>query len=356
MLAKRILKVLFSIAWTIIAAELFLRIFHPVPILPRYVASTDYGVRANMANQSYWHRTPEYVINIRTNNKGLRADEDIPYEKPPGVKRIVVLGDSFGMGYGVDLEDTFLNQMNQRLRNAGYNTQVVNLSVSGYGTAEELLALRHEGIKYDPDLVIVVWHHTDLQNNQTSNLFSLSNGRLARQNDSYQPAARIREILFSYSVYRWIAGNSHLYTFLREKASSLTHKIIRSIQSTDNQSDNSGHLTEPAGVNGTRSQQTLAVALLHAIRKEGEMNEARTIILDIPLRISRTEFVSTFPSGENNETYDLDVVNPIPVFRQHKGEMLYWEKSHGHFTPLGCRLVGQVLARHIVSEGLLDSN
>jgi len=92
-------KIVFAAAYVLVAGEFFMRIFAPQAMLPRYVCATDYGIRGNEPNRSYWHTTPDYRVNIRTNAKGIRAHGEIPYEKPEGVKRIVLLGDSFGMGY-----------------------------------------------------------------------------------------------------------------------------------------------------------------------------------------------------------------------------------------------------------------
>lgn len=352
--AAQSLRIVFGAVWIVIAAEFFLRIFAPVPILPRYVASTDFGVRGNMANMTYWHRTPEYKIELRTNNRGIRADEDIPYMKPPGEQRIVVLGDSFGMGHGVNLEDTFLHQMNVRLHAAGYNTRIVNLSVSGHGTAEELLMLRHEGMRYDPDLILIAWHPSDLRNNQTTNLFALEAGELVRRNKSYLPAARIREKLFSYAAYRWVAGNSHLYTIIRERVASSVRAFLRGLQGSGRPVKQVAKQPEPTVKPVNHAQQDLAVALLVEIRNEGRENGANMVVLDIPTSLTRSEFQLSFPRDKDGGTFGFHVVDPIPAFVQHAGEMLYWEKSHGHFTPLGCRLVGESLARTILDEGLLN--
>ena len=50
----------------------------------------------------------------------------------------------------------------------------------------------------------------------------------------------------------------------------------------------------------------------------------------------------------------MHVASPIPGFEQHAGKLLYWERSHGHFPPLGCRIVGQALADYVVEHHLLD--
>jgi len=39
----------------------------------------------------------------------------------------------------------------------------------------------------------------------------------------------------------------------------------------------------------------------------------------------------------------------------HAGEKLYYETSHRHFTPAGCRIVGDLLAKAILDRRLLDA-
>jgi hypothetical protein len=78
------------------------------------------------------------------------------------------------------------------------------------------------------------------------------------------------------------------------------------------------------------------------------------MILDIPSRRSRTEFYSTFPSEHLGQEADLPIYCPITDFKRYHGQKLYWEKEHGHFTPLGCRIVGEGLARFVREQGLLE--
>ena len=163
-------------------------------MLPRYIASAEYGVRMNMPNQSYAHTTPDYKITIQTNSKGIRSDVEIPYEKPPAKKRIVSLGDSFLMGYGAQPDEMLLNVMIERLRAAGQDVELVNLAVSGFGNAEELVALQAEGMKYEPDLVLIGWHDTDLDDNVRSGLFELRDGELVRAAETFLPAVKVSSV------------------------------------------------------------------------------------------------------------------------------------------------------------------
>lgn len=350
-------KVVFSLFYLVIGAEIFLRIFAPVPMLPRYVCTGSYGIRNNEADKSYWHTTPEYRIHIRTNSKGIRSDEEIPYEKPTNVKRIVVLGDSFGMGYGVDLKDTFTAQMEKQLTEYGVNTQVINLSVSGFGNAEQLIALRKEGMKYSPDMVLLVWNGSDPGDNFRSNLFGLEGGRLIKKNETFLPGVEIREFLFQFVAYRWIAGNSQLYNFARTGAAYLVkYKILPMLRKMSFKDDKAAKPKETV-VSVSDYPKELTIELVKEINRECISNESQFMVIDIPSWRSRTEFKSKFPI-DSDLISDVSLYSPIGDFSKYMGKKLYWEKSHGHFTPLGCQIVGRGLADFILSNKLiaLDDN
>ena len=352
---RRLACVVVGFAWALVAAELYLRIFAPVPLLPRYIMAADFGIRCNMPSESYTHRTPDYKVKIRTNSKGVRADAEIPYEKPPGVNRIVVLGDSFGMGYGVNLEDTFSAQMVDVLAEGGIAAECVNLSVSGYGNAEHLIMLQEEGVKYQPDIVLIAWHRTDLNDNVRSGLFKLKDGQLVRANSTYLPAVKIRTLLFSFRAYRVLVGNSHLYCWVREGAAKTCKKILVSLRGGGAESKAPARTESPAAQPESKpdKKERLTIALLDRLRQESKQIGAELLILDIPRRMSRTRFISNFPASALAAEPKLHVVSPIGGFEQQDGELLYWERSHGHFTPLGCRIAGKALADYVTEHRLL---
>lgn len=67
--------------------------------------------------------------------------------------RVVVLGDSIAFGLGVSDEETFSALLDGR----DNRIEVANLAVQGYGPDQELLVLSHEGLRYDPDVVVLAF-------------------------------------------------------------------------------------------------------------------------------------------------------------------------------------------------------
>jgi len=112
-----------------------------------------YSMRENL-DSIYKDRYRKY--RITTNSKGLRSPET-SYSKPDGVYRIVVLGDSFTFGHGVNDHETFSRCLDRRLNSGKRKYEVINAGVSGYGSWEQLEWLKTEGYKYNPDLIITAF-------------------------------------------------------------------------------------------------------------------------------------------------------------------------------------------------------
>ena len=120
----------------------------------------------NIPDASGWESCyGECQIRVTINSQGLR-DREIPYENESGATRILMLGDSTTAAMQVDLEDTFVKQLESDLNENSGNWEVINAGVNAYGTDNELLFYRLEGQKYDPDIVFLdVYLANDVYNN-----------------------------------------------------------------------------------------------------------------------------------------------------------------------------------------------
>ena len=102
------------------------------------------------------YTTSEFSTDISINSAGVRDDEIGP--KPPGERRIVVLGDSLVLAVQVPLQQTFCKQLERRLNGRGGAThyRVINAGVQGYGPVEDALFYERVAARLQPDLVVVV--------------------------------------------------------------------------------------------------------------------------------------------------------------------------------------------------------
>ena len=98
---------------------------------------------------------------LNTNAKGFRGKKDFPYIKNKERLRILILGDSFTFGDGVSDQETYSSYLQQMLP----HTEVINLGVHGYGHDQMLVLLKEEGVKYEPDIVILGFMAIDMSRN-----------------------------------------------------------------------------------------------------------------------------------------------------------------------------------------------
>jgi hypothetical protein len=144
--------------------------FQPPPVYleePRFEVT---GHRYLFDSYLGWRNIPNWKATTRgesltINSKGLR-DQEYTYERTAGAKRVLVLGDSFTWGYGVSDEEIYTEVLERKLAEQGRNWEIINTGVSGYGTDQEYLFFKTEGLKYQPDLVILALYlYNDPDNN-----------------------------------------------------------------------------------------------------------------------------------------------------------------------------------------------
>lgn len=105
---------------------------------------------------------------VSINSDGLR-DREHALAHPPNTIRIAVLGDSFAEAMQVNQEETFWAVMEKDVQGCpnlgGRRVEVINFGQAGFGTAQELLALRHRAWKYAPDVVLLTLFTDDIRRN-----------------------------------------------------------------------------------------------------------------------------------------------------------------------------------------------
>jgi len=102
---------------------------------------------------------------------------------PGSRRRLIILGDSFVVGGQVPFGETFAGLLTTWLdgetaENAGGTGDtwdIVSLAASGWGTGQQLIALRERGLEPRPDaVVLVVFPFNDLCNNNIEQAFTCS--------------------------------------------------------------------------------------------------------------------------------------------------------------------------------------
>ncbi|MCB9898523.1 MAG: SGNH/GDSL hydrolase family protein [Planctomycetes bacterium] len=101
---------------------------------------------------------------ITINSQGLRALEEYTSEVPAGRFRVVCLGDSFTMGFGVDDHDTFAAQLQALCP----TIQAVNMGMGGYGLGQDMLWYERDGDALAADLLVFAFIDADFYRTELS--------------------------------------------------------------------------------------------------------------------------------------------------------------------------------------------
>ncbi len=168
-LRKKLLLLFTVLLLLVIASEIVLKLFWP------YYYVTIGHAQSATASRYGWGFHPNQVVMIldpdsdavhvgQVNNHGWR-DRYRSVENRRKAFRVLVIGDSVTFGAIVAQQVMYTRLLEDRLRKAGYNAEVLNISLPGWGTDQALEALKQEGLRYKPDVVIFQFCTNDLIEN-----------------------------------------------------------------------------------------------------------------------------------------------------------------------------------------------
>jgi lysophospholipase L1-like esterase len=80
-----------------------------------------------------------YGVNISTNSLGFRSDREYSQAKKENVTRILVIGDSITLGWGVNYKQTYPKLLENFLNKGSKDKQyeVINTGVGNYNSVNE---------------------------------------------------------------------------------------------------------------------------------------------------------------------------------------------------------------------------
>jgi hypothetical protein len=154
-----------------IVAEIGLRVF--VLIVPSF-RSTPFRQydpvlgESLIPNAKVIHSRGCFSGLVETNRWGFR-DRDRTLEKPPGVFRIAILGDSVVEAAQVQPGEPMNIRLEKLLAEKGYgNVEVLAFGIAGIGTTQELMLYQEKVRQFHPDAVVLVFVDNDIMNNSST--------------------------------------------------------------------------------------------------------------------------------------------------------------------------------------------
>ncbi|HZE88723.1 MAG TPA: hypothetical protein VE404_04200, partial [Verrucomicrobiae bacterium] len=167
-LVLNLILALGSLLFAAAVAEIALRLFPPPSLdkrailsevgrmVPPYLMLPDAEIGWVLApNFKGEGHGPGWKVTLATNSIGLRDRE---YAADDPADHVVVVGDSYTFGFGVEADETFPKIAEDELRGTPLaGIEVVNAGVSGYGPFEEAAFLRRVVPRFHPRVVVLAF-------------------------------------------------------------------------------------------------------------------------------------------------------------------------------------------------------
>jgi hypothetical protein len=203
------IMVLIAIAVPLLLGELLLRLAFPQSyMVPRLVSSTTYGHALPRSTVMEEGLAGRWVFHYTVNALGYRG-QVVPPGPNPTAGNVVVLGDSYSFGEGVNDGEEYPAVLDELLPEGA---NVINLSVPGYALTQQIRWYHDFGAAYAPAVVIIQYTGNDLWENVANPVTRVESGGFVFE-DSRRHFGWLKDRLG-----RSILQHSQLYNLLRESA------------------------------------------------------------------------------------------------------------------------------------------
>ena len=232
---KNILIFTTSIVFALFIGEGLIRTFMPqILMTPRFDFREDIGL-INFSDVVMEHRIPgQETLYYTVNQERYRGEVITPEFNGD---KIVVLGDSFTFGIGVQDDETYSHVLDQNLKG---KMKVVNLGNSGWGLTHQINRYLTYGKKLKPKMVVLQFAANDPKDSilTPSIIWDSQKNEFKFQKVEQQNLNFFRRAVSYFKpVYKLLTGHSHLYNYLR-------HPLYSSFVKKDRSRNNPNKLSE----------------------------------------------------------------------------------------------------------------
>lgn len=303
---------------------------------------------AELFTRAFWNVGYRHVYDWSNRTDGYFI------EKEEGSFRIVVLGDSIAYGQGVMREETFSKLLEKHLNVEQVNKdvnkyEVINIAWPGINTADEYNHLRFEGLRYDPDLILVAYNLNDLGDVHARRL-TLQSPFYIRSHLNRKDWPMRLPIPLKLDLYLTI--NSDFYMFILTKYDYLLKKLdIRKVV------DHEEGITKPYRVDSEGWKQ--AQMYMSRIRLLGKRIGAKSMLIILPYYYNLSDYKfgwihdKVAKTSKEKGFYTLDL---LPYFKNIKSEDFIVSRIDSHPNAKAHKIMAEHIHRFIVEEKLLEDD
>ena len=226
-----VITILVSLLASLFFAELIVRLAWVPPSVLSTQQTEKHPVYSWAPIPGISGRDVNMEFNYRFNHtlQGLRGSTLFSAIRPDAVdKRILFLGDSFTYGIGSGDDEIFVELINDALP----RVDVVNAGVNGYGQRQQLTMLDTLGAAVQPDLVVLMFFWTDVEDNfryKVPTFSTAADGSLIRTDmtvpDNFDPLAQRRPQKDGVSQEHFLR-RTYLFKLFKEGIRGFRHRVF----------------------------------------------------------------------------------------------------------------------------------
>lgn len=366
--SRVVLKVLFTAILTLAASEWLCRSMFKKNIEELKFSQSDLyyyydraGYRHNMPNTVGYERmwNDQGKAEFRINSFGFRGPE-IPAQKPAGTIRIFFLGDSITLGGRLPEDATFASQVGKAL-GAVHSTryEIINAGVGDVGLYEEEDTLKTQGIKVQPDVVVLCWYLNDARPPVGFPEEVVYNNWLIRWFNNHPIFEKSYLAGFVYDTVRKSLVAKHLYQNHRFE---WTQAYMANKWVTDpNEFANVVHLARyDWGDAWNEKSMKWMEEKIRSLKEFSEGKGIRFVVVAMPEHAQvYAQFKSPIIDQPQNdlvafaEKNGIKVLNLLSLLRQNAQQQLFYDNCH--YTPHGNEVVAKLVLDFLQKSDTLKS-
>ncbi len=370
---------------SLLIVEIFIRYIQDRRHPPSAVRQQDTRVHHSLTPGSYATTSDyDWKTTYRINSLGMR-DKEYAKEKPENTFRILVLGDSFTEGQGVNQDIVFAKILEKylQIKIKEKKIEVLNGGTFSYSPLLEYLYLKDRGLDLKPDLVIINFDESDISDdlNYESQSLKDENGipngfPKIEFKDEGEPKNKLLPFL-PKDFKKFLRNNLKLYQVIGDSIRSKSLRIypeIGNVTITVGDPISDRLLLTRDDVSKFDTLWTLTERNFSLIKKLMIENKIPLIVTTYPYgnQVSGEEWLvgRQVWSLEKGKVYgdramkrveeigkrnNFPVYNVLEDFRNasREGKFPLYFKGDGHFTPLGHEVMAQALEKRLLDSGLM---
>lgn len=294
-----------------------------------------------------------YSYSFRNNSLGLRSDKEYSYKKQSDF-RILLLGDSFCYGYGVDDNQTFAYETQKKLSSKKWSAEVINAGNGGQGTDYALKFYQTLGHKFGPDLTVLCFFSNDFADNERSLYYSIGKGGRLYPKTLPNSLEERKEVLEHFPLYNWLISWSHVANLFKRTALKILAGLGRA---TENRAFGLIiHYGNGSSTSGYSNEQNIKLTstFIRHLRKEIHRTGSSLLVLYIPskVEVERYRKIRKLSSDENalgsmlaSQHIELLSLTAAISNTEEPIPMLYYKEEH--WTPLAHSLMAVYISEYI---------